>query len=78
MKFNLLLIFICCLSIVVFTLAGADSLPGPEKYTLSIDNRAFPWMSHPDASVDLSVLPLAPALRHMEKQGKKPLGIVIS
>lgn len=57
---------------VVFTLAGADSLPSSEKYTLRIDNRAFPWINHPDASVDLSVLPLAPALRHMEKQGKKP------
>lgn len=57
---------------VVFTLAGCDSLPSPEKYTLRIDNRAFPWINHPDESVELSVLPIAPALRYMEERGKKP------
>lgn len=59
-------------TIVVFTLAGSDSLPSSEKYTIRIDNRAFPWINHPDESVDLSVLPIAPALRYMEERGKKP------
>lgn len=59
-------------TIIVFTLADANSFPSSETYTLRIDNRAFPWIGHPDASVDLSVLPIVPALNHMQRQGKRP------
>ena len=57
---------------IVFTLADANSFPSSETYTLRIDNRSFPWIGHPDASVDLSILPIAPVLNHMQNQGKKP------
>ena len=59
-------------TIIVFTLADENSFPSSEIYTLRIDNRAFPWIGHPDASVDLSVLPIVPALNHMQRQGKRP------
>lgn len=59
-------------TIIVFTLADENSFPSSEIYTLRIDNRAFPWIDHPDASVDLSVLPIVPALNHMQRQGKRP------
>lgn len=59
-------------TVIVFTIAGPDSLPSSATYTIRIDNRAFSWIGHPDTSVDLSVLPLAPALRHMQNQGKLP------
>lgn len=59
-------------TIIVFTLADANSFPSSETYTLRIDNRAFPWIGHPDASVDLSVLPIVPVLNHMQRQGKRP------
>ena len=59
-------------TIIIFTLADTNSLPSSETYTLKIDNRAFPWIGHPDASVDLSVLPIVPALNHMQSQGKRP------
>ena len=59
-------------TIIVFTLADENSFPSSEIYTLRIDNRAFPWIDHPDATVDLSVLPIAPVLKHMQSQGKRP------
>ena len=59
-------------TIIVFTLADTNSFPSSETYTLKIGNRAFPWIGHPDATVDLSVLPIAPVLNHMQSQGKRP------
>jgi len=59
-------------TIITLTLADSNSFPSSEVYTLRIDNRAFPWINHPDASVDLSVLPLAAALNHLQSQGRKP------
>ena len=59
-------------TIITLTLAGTNSFPSSEVRTLRIDNRAFPWINHPDASVELSVLPLAPVLRHMKAQGNTP------
>lgn len=59
-------------TIIVFTLADENSFPSSEIYTLRIDNRAFPWIDHPDATVDLSVLPIAPVFKHMQSQGKRP------
>ena len=59
-------------TIITFTLTDANSLPSSGVHKIRIDNRAFPWINHPDASVDLSVLPVAPVLSHMKAQGKKP------
>lgn len=59
-------------TIIAFTLTDANSLPSSGVYKIRIDNRAFPWINHPDTSVDLSVLPVAPVLDHMNAQGKKP------
>ena len=59
-------------TIITFTLADTDSFPSSAVHKIRIDNKAFPWINHPDASVELSVLPLAPVLNHMEAQGKKP------
>lgn len=58
-------------TIITLTLADANSLPSSEVCTLRIDNRAFPWINHPDASVDLSVFPLAPVLNHLQTKGKQ-------
>ena len=59
-------------TIITFTLADTNSFPSSEVHKIRIDNKAFPWINHPDASVELSVLPLAPVLNHMQAQGKKP------
>lgn len=59
-------------TIVVLTLADTNFFPSSETYAIKINNRAFPWIGHPDASVDLSVLPIVPVLNHMQSQGKKP------
>ena len=59
-------------TIITFTLADANSFPSSAVHKIRIDNKAFPWINHPDASVELSVLPLAPVLNHMQAQGKKP------
>ena len=59
-------------TIITFTLADTNSHPSSEMYRIRINNGAFPWIGHPDASVDLSVLPVVPALNHMEAQGKRP------
>lgn len=55
-----------------FTLETTNGFPSAELYRIAIDNGSFPWIDHPDPSVDLSLLPIAPALIHMQKQGKVP------
>ena len=58
-------------TIITLTLAN-DNSPTPNVYTVRINNQDFPWLGHPDVSVDLSVLPIAPVLRYMQERGKTP------
>ena len=54
------------------TLAATNGLPSADQYTINMDNGAYPWIGHPDPTVDLSFLLIAPALIHMQQEGKSP------
>ncbi len=57
-----------------FILTLQDSDGGPKvgaNHRFEIDNFQSFWRSHPDMSVDLCAMPLAPLLRLAEQQGKQ-------
>lgn len=57
-----------------FILTVADSSGEPEvgiNHKFEIDNFQSSWIAHPDKSVDLCVMPIAPLLKMAEEQGKK-------
>lgn len=57
-----------------FALVSATSISAShtKSYQVVIDHTQIPWIAHPDPSVDLSILPIAPQLEHMREQGQVP------
>ena len=55
----------------VLTLAS-NSLPSDICIPITMDNRVFPWINHPDPSVDLSMLPIGMVLNELESHGLHP------
>ena len=55
----------------VLTLAS-NSLPSNISIPVTMDNRVFPWINHPDSSVDLSMLPIGMVLNALEAKGLHP------
>ena len=49
----------------VLTLAS-NSLPSDLSIPVTMDNRVFPWINHPDRSVDLSMLPIGMVLNECD------------
>ncbi len=51
----------------------ADGESDPkDRIELNVDAKAKDWVLHPDASVDLAALPIAPILSLFDKAGRQP------
>ena len=58
-----------------FHLTVRNSLGGPKVGTTvaaELDNFEARWTPHPDANIDLCVMPIAPLVREAESQGRSP------
>ncbi len=54
-------------------IAGADGQPKlGSSYRLEVPDFAKPWHGHPDAEIDVTVMPLAPVLDMLSKAGITP------
>jgi hypothetical protein len=57
----------------ILTSAKADGTPDLKNHIpVRIDNFEQQWLLHPDANIDLAIMPIAPLLNQAAKQGIKP------
>jgi hypothetical protein len=53
-----------------YTMADADGHSTGKHERITIPNFAKVWIGHPDASVDLAILPMQPVFNYMKGEGK--------